>query len=137
MLLLPVKINKLFFILLLVSFPLCQNTEIDSSKIKNPSLAWKLSFIPGLGQLYNEKYLKFGALLSGQFYAINRFKGLKNSGNITKRNTYGWWIVGLYFYGILDAYVDAHLSTFPKKRKHQKDEVLENNSDSLKIEIKK
>ena len=120
----------------LIGFCIGQNTAIDSSQIKDPSIAWKVSFIPGLGQLYNERYVKFIGLLSTELYAINKFNHLKNSGNITKRNTYGWWIVGLYFYGILDAYVDAHLSTFPKKvNKEEKNSTLYQ-ADSLKMEIK-
>ncbi|PIS27990.1 MAG: hypothetical protein COT43_07605 [Candidatus Marinimicrobia bacterium CG08_land_8_20_14_0_20_45_22] len=31
-----------------------------------------------------------------------------------KRNKYAWWCAGVYFISILDAYVDAHLSNFPK-----------------------
>ncbi|MFA4838471.1 MAG: DUF5683 domain-containing protein [Candidatus Neomarinimicrobiota bacterium] len=31
-----------------------------------------------------------------------------------KRNKYAWWCAGVYFFSILDAYVDAHLSGFPK-----------------------
>ena len=113
-----------------------QNTEIDSSKIKDPSLAWKISFIPGLGQLYNEKYFKFIGLLSAEFYAINKFNNLRQQGNITKRNTYGWWIIGLYFYGVLDAYVDAHLSSFPKKIDNKESDSSLDQTDSLKIEKK-
>ena len=135
MLSLPVKKYNILWICFLIGFCLAQNTAIDSSKIKDPSLAWKVSFVPGLGQLYNERYLKFIGLLSAEFYAFNKFNHLRDSGNITKRNTYGWWIVGLYFYGILDAYVDAHLSTFPKEIKDDNDSS-ENKSDSLKMEIK-
>ena len=135
MLLLPAKNNRLFFILLLISFCISQISEIDSSKIKNPALAWKASFIPGLGQIYNEKYLKFSLLLSGEVYAINKFNYLNNNDNITKRNTYAWWIVGMYFYSILDAYVDAHLSTFPKRITNNNNDPFSTKTDSIKIEI--
>ena len=131
-----VKIKNIVFIFLICSICTGQNTEIDSSKIKDPSLAWKISFIPGLGQLYNEKYFKFIGLLSAEFYAINRFNNLRQQGNITKRNTYGWWIIGLYFYGVLDAYVDAHLSSFPKKINNKESDSSLNQTDSLKIEKK-
>ena len=33
-------------------------------KIKDPSLAWKIGLLPGMGQFYNNQYLK-GALLLG------------------------------------------------------------------------
>ena len=31
---------------------------------------------------------------------------------LEKRNKYAWWIIFLYFYGMVDAMVDAHLSPF-------------------------
>ena len=31
---------------------------------------------------------------------------------LEKRNKYAWWVVFLYFYGMIDAMVDAHLSPF-------------------------
>ena len=35
---------------------------------------------------------------------------------IAKRNTYAWWLVLLYLYGILDAYVDYNFKNFPKQK---------------------
>ena len=136
MLLLPCRLNSFVIILCIWSFCLGQNSEIDSTKVKDPSLAWKMAFVPGLGQLYNEKYFKFIGLLSAEFYAVNRFNNLRKNGNITKRNTYGWWVMGLYFYGILDAYVDAHLSSFPKKVNKEDPDPVFNKIDSLKTEKK-
>ena len=40
----------------------------------------------------------------------------KDLNKIGMRNTYAWWIIGIYFWSILDAYVDAQLSTFPNKK---------------------
>ena len=31
---------------------------------------------------------------------------------LEKRNKYAWWVVFLYFYSMIDAMVDAHLSPF-------------------------
>ena len=31
---------------------------------------------------------------------------------LQKRNKYAWWVIFLYFYGMIDALVDAHLSPF-------------------------
>ena len=87
--------------------------DVDSTKIRNPKIAWKLSFIPGLGQVYNGKFLKSSCFILGQTYAYYKRKQYIESGEVGKRNTYGWWIFGLYVWGILDAYVDAQLSTFP------------------------
>ena len=109
------KSNILIAFVLIFSINYCQNVEIDSSEIKNPSIAWKIAFIPGFGQLYNEKYIKFATLTSAHLYAMKKYTALRKQGNITKRNTWGWWVIGLYFYGILDAYVDAQLSSFPSK----------------------
>ena len=44
--------------------------------------------------------------------------------------------MGLYFYGILDAYVDAHLSSFPKKVNKEDPDPVFNKIDSLKTEKK-
>tara|TARA_Y100001968_G_C18915272_1_gene507210 strand:- start:115 stop:450 length:336 start_codon:yes stop_codon:yes gene_type:complete len=95
-----------------------QNVEyIDSSKVRNPSLAWKLGMVPGLGQIYNRKYFKAVVLIASEYYTMRQFNELKNKENrIGLRNTYAWWVFGLYVLNILDSYVDAHLSTFPINR---------------------
>ena len=93
-----------------------EESYIDSSKIRNPSLAWKLSIIPGLGQMYNNSYLKALGFSSAQYFSIVRFSELKKDNRIGLRNTYAWWIFGLCVWNMMDAYVDAHLSTFPWKR---------------------
>ena len=46
--------NYLLLYFCLFSMLMAQDTQIDSTKIKNPNVAWKLSLIPGMGQLYNE-----------------------------------------------------------------------------------
>lgn len=108
-----------------------QDSYIDSSKVKNPSLAWKLGFIPGLGQLYNGKYIKSIGYIGAEYYALTRFLQLKDEGKIGLRNTYAWWIFGLYVLGILDAYVDAHFSTFPIKQIPERDDnLLDENSNN-------
>ena len=90
---------------------------IDSTKIRNPKLAWKLSVIPGMGQLYNGKYLKAAAFMGVEYFAVTNFIELRDSDSqIGLRNTYAWWVFGLFVWNMLDAYVDAHLSTFPVKK---------------------
>ena len=118
-------------ILITLSITISQDEGyIDTTMIRNPNIAWKLGFIPGLGQLYNKKYLKACGFVAGEYVAMSRFNQYKQDDNIRLRNTSAWWIIGLYIWGILDAYVDAQLSTFPVKR-------IESNSsqDSLKIFI--
>ena len=104
---------------------------IDSTMIRNPKLAWKLGLVPGLGQLYNGKQLKAIGFITGEYIAIKNFNKFNNINNIALRNTYAWWILGLYVWNIIDAYVDAQLSTFPIKRLESKNEI-----DSLKVQIK-
>ena len=104
-------------LLFIFSFVISQEEGyIDSTKLSNPKVAWKLGFIPGLGQLYNGKYLKAFGFIGGEYIAVSRFNKFKNDKSKGLRNTYAWWIIGLYIWNILDAYVDAQLSTFPVKR---------------------
>jgi len=130
------KSNILIAFILIFSINFCQNVEIDSLEIKNPSIAWKIAFVPGFGQLYNEKYIKFATLTSTHLYAIKKYTTLRKQGNITKRNTWGWWVIGLYFYGILDAYVDAQLSSFPSKVKKDSLNLEKNQVDILEMKKK-
>ena len=120
-----------YWFIIYFTFSICSSQEegyIDSSKVRNPSLAWKLGFVPGLGQLYNGKYLKAIGFLGAEYYTVTSFIDLKEEGRVGLRNTYAWWIFGIFVWNILDSYVDAHLSTFPIKR-------LESNtiSDSLSV----
>ena len=118
-------------ILFLISISISQEKGyIDSSKVRNPRLAWKLSAVPGLGQLYNGKYLKAIGFVAAECTAMNRFNEYKESNHIGLRNTYAWWIFGLYVWNILDAYVDAQLSTFPVKRLKSRNDV-----DSLSVPL--
>ena len=91
-----------------------QETFIDSAQIKNPSLSWKLSFLPGLGQIYNENLHKtffINTVLSLAYIEMN----MKDK-SIDKRNTWAWWIIGIYTLNLVDSYVDAHLTSFPVKK---------------------
>ena len=122
-----------YWIVILIAFSICtsQDSEyIDSTKVRNPGLAWKLSLIPGLGQLYNGKYIKAIGFFSAEYFAVNRFIELEKENRIGLRNTYGWWVFGLFVWNMLDAYVDAHLSTFPIKHLESN-----NNLDSLKVKL--
>ena len=44
-------------------------------------------------------------------FKINEYSHSKMIGN---RNTYVWWLFGIYILSIIDAYVEAHLSAFPE-----------------------
>ena len=122
-----------YWILILFIFSIGISQEegyIDSSKVRNPKLAWKLGLIPGLGQLYNGKYLKAIGFSAGGYIAVSRFNQYRKNNSIELRNTYSWWIIGLYALSMLDAYVDAQLSTFPVKRLEFNNEV-----DSLRVPL--
>ena len=120
-----------YWMVVLFSFSICISQDskyIDSTKVRNPGLAWKLGVIPGMGQLYNGKYIKAIGFMSAEYFAVNRLIELKTENRIGLRNTYGWWVFGLFVWNMLDAYVDAHLSTFPIKRLESN-----NNLDSLMV----
>lgn len=92
----------------------------DSSVALSPKKAALWAIIPGAGQVYNGKYLKAGLILGAEIAAIWRFqensrlysKYEEQSRYLDKRNKYAWWIFITYFYGIIDAVVDAHLAPF-------------------------
>ena len=75
----------------------------------------------GVLEINNGKYIKGLLLTSLQGYSIYKFSDYNKNNQISKRNTYAWWILGLYFYGVIDAYVDSSLKNFPNNEK--KDEV--------------
>ena len=116
----------LFFSLLLSYNLIAQINEVDSTLIKNPRQAFLFSLVPGGGQFYNQKYIK-GSLVMG-LETLALYSWLENSKiyknydseeyslrqnrYLEKRNKYAWWVIFLYFYSMIDAMVDAHLSPF-------------------------
>ena len=88
----------------------------DSTKDK---FDWKTNLIPVIGQIKNKKYLKAGILAGSQLYATQKFIIHNDKNQIAKRNTYAWWIISLYFYGIIDAYVDYNFKNFPKQNEEE------------------
>ena len=75
---------KYWFVILFV-FSICTSQGegyIDSTKVRNPGLAWKLGVIPGMGQLYNRKYLKTIWFMSAEYFAVSRFIELKKENRI-------------------------------------------------------
>lgn len=95
----------------------------DTLGYKNPKTALFLSMtLPGSGQIYNGKYLKSAILISvdGFFlYQADQYRQKyidepDNEDWRDGRNKYYWYFAGAYLYGMLDAFVDAHLSAFPQ-----------------------
>ena len=105
---------------------LAQVAKTDSTLIKNPKTAFYLSAFPGVGQLYNGKLLKGSLVLALESFAIYSWlenasiyrdydtvdKPLPKNRYLEKRNKYAWWVIFIYFYSMIDAMVDAHLSPF-------------------------
>ena len=109
----------------MITIPL-YGSVMDSIRVKNPKTAFFASIIPGGGQIYNGKLVKGVTVMGLEALAIKSwFENSKiysdyDTGNyllrksryLAKRNKYAWWVIFLYFYGMIDAIVDAHLSPF-------------------------
>ena len=124
-------IKSLLFICFFISFLFPQKKmdfRSESEQLKNPKIAMKRSLIfPGAGQLYNDQKIKGSILIAGELFALWSFNENKNKYDnydgserhsrdyyLRKRNRFAWMAVGLYFYGMLDAVVEAHLDNFDK-----------------------
>jgi len=108
---------------------------------KNPIKAGLLStFIPGAGQIYNERYVKGGAVILIQsslvgmtFYYDSKMKEYNRKrkmpdGTIDpyynylygdyfdKRQSYIYWVATSVFISAMEAFVDAHLINFNAKK---------------------
>ena len=120
-------IYKCLFLLFFLNVILtAQVTRADSTLIKNPKTAFYLSVVPGGGQLYNGKILKGSLVFALESFAIYSWlenakiyrdydiinKPLSKNRYLEKRNKYAWWVIFIYFYSMIDAMVDAHLSPF-------------------------
>ena len=90
----------------------------DAIVKKRPEIARKLSlFIPGAGQFYNEKYLKGVGFLSSELICLYNWNLSLSPLTVASRNTWAWLAVGIYIWNVVDAYIDAELSTFPDEKK--------------------
>ena len=117
-----------FFSIVIFSLILGQDQEVDSLSQKSPKIAALRSFMfPGGGQFYNDQPIK-GSILSSAGIAStylyldfsNKYSSSDNLDSsikkdyLYKRNRYGWWVIIVYIYGLLDAVVEAHLHPFNK-----------------------
>lgn len=101
-------------------------SSADSTFIKSPKTAFIASVIPGGGQIYNGKLIKGLTIMTLEVMALQLWREnsdiysgydsgdyrLAKGRYLEKRNKYAWWVVFLYFYSMIDAMVDAHLSPF-------------------------
>tara|TARA_Y100001970_G_scaffold213798_1_gene261374 strand:+ start:405 stop:839 length:435 start_codon:yes stop_codon:yes gene_type:complete len=142
------RLIKLFLLVCFFISFLFPQEKIDfrseSEQLKDPKIAMKRSLIfPGAGQLYNDQKIKGSILIAGELFALWSFNENKkkydnyngsesHSRNyyLRKRNRFAWIAVGLYFYGMLDAVVEAHLDNFDKVvEENDPLQGLEENSD--------
>ena len=132
-----------FFSIIIFSLIFGQDQEVDSLSQKSPKIAVLRAFMfPGGGQFYNGQPIK-GSILSSAGIASaylyldfsNKYSSSDNldpsikKDYLYKRNRYGWWVIIVYIYGLLDAVVEAHLHPFNK--------VMNENLEKSKMEDSK
>ena len=106
--------KRLFFVF---TISLSGKSLPDTLKKKVPIEAGKYSLLfPGGGQFYNQEYVKGSIILCLEIYSMVKFNEYRQevkydniTSSISKRNKAGWWMFFLYFYGFMDAIVEAHL----------------------------
>lgn len=120
--------------------------KTDSTKWQKPTVAlFKSMIIPGWGQLGNRQYIKAGIIIGAEVVLIGTllhyaektsdakkafdnasisgddnlkwktFQAFDNSKD--SRNLFSWITGTIIFLSMFDAYVDAHMSDFPKYEK--------------------
>ncbi len=112
------------FLLLFLTVGKSQDTTAIT--IKSPKKAFALSLVPGLGQIYNGKWIKSALIIGLEVssfmawrlnldrynnYDSNNFP-LRKYRYLEKRNKYAWWMGIIYVYSMIDAVVDSHLHSF-------------------------
>ena len=112
------------FLLLFLTIGKSQDTTAIT--IKSPKKAFALSLVPGLGQVYNGKWIKSALIIGLEVssfmawrlnldrynnYDSNNFP-LRKYRYLEKRNKYAWWMGIIYVYSMIDAVVDSHLHSF-------------------------
>lgn len=100
-----------------------QEDNADDNNYKNPRVAVALSAVlPGAGQIYNGKWGKAAVMMGAETYTLyksreyHRMFDRDRSDKLAQinRNKHLWYSAGIYVYAMLDALVDAHLSSFPE-----------------------
>ena len=139
------RLAKLLFFSLVIFSYLFSQQKVDfrteEEQLKDPKVALKRSLtMPGAGQIYNDQKVKGYTLMAGQILALWSFNENRKKYNnyddsyanskeyyLRERNRFAWIAIGLYFYSVLDAVVEAHLDNF--------DEIVEE-SDPLNTKEK-
>lgn len=99
------------------------STAVAKQKVvpKSPTKAMIRSLlVPGWGQVYNEKKLKGVLVATAEIGSVVAFfvrrdqlsREVVLAGQPPKRNLYLFTTIGIVFYSVVDAFVDAHLDGF-------------------------
>ena len=124
-------IKNIFIFVVFISLIFAQQKmdfRTEDERAKNPNIALKKSLIfPGVGQLYNDQKIKGYTLIAAELFSLYNFNenrkkykdfnesyGKSQDYYLRERNRFAWIAIGLYFYGILDSVVEAHLDDFDK-----------------------
>ena len=124
-------IKNIFIFVVFISLIFAQQKmdfRTEDEQAKNPNIALKKSLIfPGVGQLYNDQKIKGYTLIAAELFSLYNFNenrkkykdfnesyGKSQDYYLRERNRFAWIAIGLYFYGILDSVVEAHLDDFDK-----------------------
>jgi len=136
-----ILIRVLLIYLSIITLGICSN---EIGIIKNKKKTSYYSFIPGLGQIKNKKWIKSVFIVSLEALAINNWSknakiyedydvnnsstSLSKNRYLEKRNKYAWWIGIIYFYSMIDAIVDGHFYEF--------ENVMNSPIENQNVEIK-
>ena len=124
-------IKNIFILIVFISsiFPQKKmDFRTEDEQAKDPNIALKKSLIfPGIGQLYNDQKIKGYTLIAAELFSLYNFNenrkkykdfnesyGKSQDYYLRERNRFAWIAIGVYFYGILDSVVEAHLDDFDK-----------------------
>ena len=118
-----------------------QDTTATAEISSDPGKAFWASIIPGGGQIYNKTWTRAAIVIGAEIYYATQFQINRDKYNnynsgmrlaqgryLEKRNKYAWWIAFVYIMGMMDAYVEAHLSSFPTETIDQAEDISVNES---------
>ncbi len=139
-----------------------QDTDTVRTREASPSGALlRSAFVPGLGQLYNRKYIKAGLFAAGESwlahgiyenwkeadrhesnlksavddpeYQAAEFAKYENARD--RRNLKIWILAATIFYSMFDAYVDAQLADFDQTDRSFEVFIGPDKNDDIKIAL--
>ena len=137
--------RKKWFLVFFLILNLIFGKDIENKITKSPKKAFYYSLVPGLGQAYNEKWLKSLIIISLELVSYKSWRNniyiysnyeqndypLKRHRYLEKRNKYAWWLGIIYVYGMIDSIVDAHLYEFNKL---MEESIIENQNEEVENE---